>query len=163
MNRSKTIAAICCATVIGVAVALDAWSSAARPMEPSPDRIVALAAQRLQLDPAQQAALRPIVARAVHLRREARADSMRMMAAARDSVSKPGGEFRTRAPERDARLDARLAEFRALRNEFFDYYDYRLNPQQQTRVRELVAGRLDRLDRVRNALSVLRQERDVWQ
>lgn len=162
MNRWKISLSICCAALLGSALALGASGSSILPGRPGPERIVEFATKQLQLDPAQQAALQPIVARAVSLRDGVRADGMSLLKVTRGAVSDPTGNVLVGVAERDARFDGRLAEFRAVRNELLGYYQYRLTPQQQARVRELMERRLDRVEKLRSALGALREESALW-
>ena len=114
MNRWKISLSICCAALLGSALALNASGSSILPGRPGPERIVEFAAKQLQLDPAQQAALQPIVARAVSLRDSVRADGISLLEVTRGAVSNPTGSVLVGVAERDARFDGRLAEFRAV-------------------------------------------------
>lgn len=76
----------------------------------------------------------------------------------RSLLDQPSPDLRAFNRESQRRLDAHLAEARALRDRQLDLYES-LSPQEQARVRKAMAERLDRFARIRERIAGFVQAR----
>lgn len=147
------------ATLIALAVAGAAGYAHARGAlfaAPGPDKVLAIASQQLSLQPHQQAQLRPLLVRAAKLRADVRNDAEAVMAASRAELARPDANLRALSVERQAVVDSRLLEARALRDDFIAFYEDELDPRQQSLAREHMLTRIDRIESVIDRLQALR-------
>jgi len=141
---------------IGVVGLAEARSSLLSP--PNADRAMSLATQKLALTADQQARLRPLVERGVELRTQIRNETEAMIQADREELARPDADLAAISTEHQARVDARLGEVRALRDDLLDFYNRELNADQQAKARLVLIKRIDRLDRIRDGLLSLRED-----
>jgi hypothetical protein len=141
---------------IGVVGLAEARSSLLSP--PNADRAMSLATQKLALTADQQTRLRPLVERGVALRTQIRNETEAMIQADREELARPDADLAAISAEHQARVDARLGEVRALRDDLLDFYNRELNADQQAKARLVLIKRIDRLDRIRDGLLSLRED-----
>lgn len=148
------------AIAAAVAIGLAGLGHAAAPLvtrSPS-EHVMAAATQRLQLSPAQQAALAPLVERTLALRSQTRQQLDVLLDVGQAELSRPDADLAALAAEIERGTDARMFEARTLRTDFLAFYREQLNPDQQARVRERLVERLERLDMLRDHLFLMRHE-----
>ncbi|WP_162457162.1 hypothetical protein [Pseudoxanthomonas kalamensis] len=151
-NRAWLIA-IAAAALFGLAGLVHAGAERG----PSAERIVALAAHKLDLSSEQQDRLRPLVDEALALHRDARKARELMQAASREELSRADADLQALALERQAQTDRRLQQARQLRDRFLRYYQIELSPAQQASAR---AAMLERMDRFQQLRGRMQQRRD---
>lgn len=125
---------------------------------PSAERALSMATQKLALTPDQQTRLRPLIERGVVLRTQIRNETEATIQADREELARPDADLNALSAEHQARVDARLGEVRALRDDLLVFYNRELSPEQQARARVALIKRIDRLDRIRDGLLALRED-----
>jgi hypothetical protein len=94
----------------------------------------------------------------IALRRVGRDDLIAGMGEFRTLLDQPAPDLRGFSDESQRRVDAHMAEMRALRERQLDLYES-LSPAEQTKVRAAMAQRLDRLAQLRQRLAGFIEER----
>lgn len=130
-------------------------------LSPSPERVLAVASDRLALSPAQEAKLLPLLKRGIELRTRIRKQSEAALQADREELARPQADLVAMAAEHQALVDANLAQARILRDEFLAFYEHELSPAQQAKARLALSRRIERLDRIRSGLLALVEEPGV--
>ena len=120
--------------------------------QPSPDKLLSLSSEQLDLNPAQQEQLRPLLQQAIALRVDIRNKTVAMRAATRAELDRPDVDLRALSSERQAMVAGELKSVDALRSQFLAYYQNQLSPSQQARARQLLLKRMDRFDRLRERI-----------
>ncbi len=138
--------------VIGLMAALAAGAALSAPARPpGGDALTPPTAAELGLAGAQAQRWDALSAEARALRRVGR-DTLRTgMTELRGALERPDADLRDVSAESQRRVDAHLAETRALRERQLAFYES-LPPEQQARVRAALAQRLDRLAQLRERL-----------
>jgi hypothetical protein len=125
---------------------------------PSAEQALSTASEKLALTPNQQAHLLPLLKRGLALRAQIREEAEATLQADREELARPDADLSAMSAEHQARIDARLKEARALRDDLLTFYNRELSPDQQARARVALIKRIDRLDRIRNSLLSLRDD-----
>ena len=144
--------ALALTAILGVAAAGLAEAGIGYFATPTPETTLALASQRLDLDPTQQARLRPLLQRAAALRTDIRSRTAAMRAASREEFERPDADLRALDRERKAQVAAELKAMDELRDQFLAFYQDTLRPDQQAKARQLIIQRMDRFDRLRERI-----------
>lgn len=151
-----------CAKSLLLAVALGAASVAAQAQTTTPlpshslrdEAREVLAA--LQLTPMQRLELYGLLLRAQDLRNTVAADVDALLSHASSELADPNADLYALVLQREALVDARLANARQLRDELLSFYSSDLSPAQQAQVRQFLLTRVERIERTRSALQDLR-------
>jgi uncharacterized membrane protein len=143
------------ATFVAIGIAGLAEARNAFFADPSPQTVLSLTSEKLDLDPAQQDRLRPLLQRAMALRADIKSKAEAMHAASRSELERPDADLRALSDERQTLLATELKAIGDLRGQFLAFYQNDLNPNQQAKARQLMIKRMDRLDRLRERVLAL--------
>jgi hypothetical protein len=140
--------------VAGLAAALIAATAVSAPRLARGDAMLPPTAAELGLSTAHAQAWDALRADAVAMRQVGRDDLVVGMGEFRSLLDQPSPDLRAFSKASQRKVDANMAEARALRDRQLDLYES-LSPQEQARVRAAMAERLDRFSRLRERLAGL--------
>ena len=112
--------------------------------------------QALNLTPVQRAELMALMLQAQALRAGVQDDVDALIDEAKAELAQPDADLRTLALEREAVVDARLANLRSLRDGLIEFYYDDLDPTQQAQIRQMLLTKVERMERLRDVLIELR-------
>jgi hypothetical protein len=138
--------------VAGLTAALAATTAFSAPRMVRSDATLPPTAAELGIAPARAGQWDALRAEAVALRRVGREDLRNGVDTFRTLLDQPSPDLRAFNLESQRKLDAHMAEARALRDRQLDLYET-LSPQEQARVRAAMTQRLDRFARLRERLT----------
>lgn len=138
--------------VAGLAAALLATTAISAPRTARGDAMLPPTAAELGLTKAHAKSWDALRADAVALRQLGRDDLQDGFLAFRSLLDEPSPDLRGFSEESQRKVDAHMAEARALRNRQLDLYES-LSPDEQARVRAAMAERLDRFAKLRERLA----------
>jgi len=136
------------AAIVAIAIAGFAEAREAFFVSPTPETMLSVTTEKLDLNPAQQDQLRPLLQRAAALRADIKSKAEAMRAASRDELNRPDANLRALSGERQALIVAELKAVGDLRNQFLTFYEDDLSPNQQVKARQLMIKRMDRFERL---------------
>lgn len=137
--------------VAGLTVALVATTAFSAPRRLQGDAMLPPTADELHLSPAHTKPWDALRSEAVALREVGRDDLRSGAAELRVLLDQPSPDLRAFSNASQRKVDAHMAEARALRDRQLDLYES-LSPDEQARVRAAMADRLDRLSKLRERL-----------
>jgi Spy/CpxP family protein refolding chaperone len=140
--------------ITGLAAALVATTAVSAPRMARGDAMLPPTAAELGLSSAHAQSWDALRADAVALRQVGRDDLVVGMREFRSLLDRPSPDLRAFSAESQRKVDAHIAEARALRDRQLDLYES-LSPDEQARVRAAMAERLDRFSRLRERLAGL--------
>ena len=138
--------------VAGLAAALVASTAISAPRTARGDAMLPPTAAELGLTKAHAKSWDALRADAVALRQLGRDDLQDGFGAFRNLLDQPSPDLRGFSEESQRKVDAHMAEARALRDRQLDLYES-LSPDEKARVRAAMAQRIDRLSRLRERLA----------
>lgn len=138
----------------GLSAALAATAAASAPHLPRGEAMLPPTAARLGLSAAHAGAWDAMRADTLTLRTVAREDLAGGARELRVLLDRPAPDLRAFSRASQHKVDAHLAQARALRERQLDLYEA-LSPDEQARVRAAMAQRLDRLSQLRDRLGGL--------
>jgi hypothetical protein len=138
----------------GLTVALAATTAISAPRLARGDAMLPPTAAQLGLSSAHARQWDSLRAEAVALRQVGRDDFGAGMSEFRILLDEPSPDLRAFSRQSQRKVDAHMAEARALRDRQLDLYES-LSPSEQARVRAAMAQRLDRLSQLRDRLAGL--------
>jgi hypothetical protein len=138
--------------VAGLTAALVATTAVSAPRIARGDAMLPPTAAELGLSAAHAASWDALRADAVALRQIGRDDLVAGTTELRTLLNQSSPDLRAFSRESQRKVDAHMAEARALRDRQLDLYES-LSPQEQARVRAAMAERLDRLSKLRERLA----------
>ena len=136
----------------GLAAALLATTAISAPRAPRGDAMLPPTAAELGLTKAHAKSWDALRVDAVALRQLGRDDLQDGFVAFRSLLDEPSPDLRGFSEESQRKVDAHMAEARALRDRQLDLYES-LSPDEQARVRAAMAQRLDRFAKLRERLA----------
>lgn len=137
--------------VAGLTAALVATTAFSAPRRAQGDAMLPPTAAELHLSAAHAKAWDALRSEAVALREVGREDLRGGAAELRVLLDQPSPDLRAFSNASQRKVDAHMAEARALRDRQLDLYES-LSPDEQKRVRAAMAERLDRLSKLRERL-----------
>jgi hypothetical protein len=148
--KTLALAAAIAIGIGGFAQARDAFFT-----NPSPEALLSLTTEKLDLNPAQQDQLRPLLQRAAALRADIKSKAEAMHVASRNELARPDADLRALSGERQALIGAELKAVGDLRGQFLAFYEDDLSPNQQAKARQLLIKRMDRFDHLRERIMAI--------
>ena len=137
--------------IAGLAAALVATTAVSATRAKRDDGMLPPTAAELQLSAAHAKPWDALRGEAVALHEVGREDLRRGVVDLRRLLDQPSPDLRAFSDESQRKVDAHMAEARALRDRQLDLYES-LSPDEQKRVRAAMADRLDRLSKLRERL-----------
>ncbi|MFZ5638182.1 MAG: hypothetical protein ACOY82_16515 [Pseudomonadota bacterium] len=142
----------------GLTAALAATTALSAPRMLGADAMQPPTAAELGLSPAHAKRWDALRAEAVALRQIGREDLRDGVGELRTLLDQPSPDLRAFSRESQRKVDAHMAEARALRERQLDLYES-LTPDEQARVRRAMAERLDRFARIRERIAAFVEAR----
>jgi hypothetical protein len=144
--------------VAGLTAALAATTALSAPRALGPEAMQPPSAAELGLSPAHARQWDALRGEALALRQVGREDLRDGFGELRVLLDQPSPDLRAFSRESQRRVDAHMAEARALRERQLDLYES-LSPAEQARVRKAMAERLDRFARIRERIAAFVEAR----